>query len=154
MTTPLLNSPAEIVQALLIALELGTAPPAGSVANNLVWPVYASSEPNEPDNCITVYDTTNQIDMRAMHDGSYAIHYGLQTRVRSIDHPTGYQKIAAIAHALASDVGGSAGPIPVVCGTNVYLVHAIARIGSILVLGKDAPRSKRSLFTVNFLLVL
>lgn len=153
MSSPI-NSQAEIAQQLLIELGLGTNPPVGGIANNRVWPVYATSEPNEPDNCITVYDTTNQNDSRNMYGGDYLRHYGLQVRVRSVDHPTGYQKAKAIADALATQVGGLNGGITVMCGANVYYVFAITKIGGVLILGKDAPRSKRSLFTFNCFLVL
>lgn len=154
MGSPTLNSPAEIVQALLVVLGQGTNPLVGSIASNSAWPVYATSEPNEPDNCITVYDTTNQTDMRAMWDGSYSRHYGVQVRVRSVDHPTGHQKIHAIGTALAQNVGGRAGSIVVSCGANTYTVLAMAKIGGTIYLGKDTPRSKRSLFTLNAFLVL
>jgi len=46
------TSTAGIVQQLLIDLNLATDPTVGSE-----WPVYCGYEPDDPDDCITVYDT-------------------------------------------------------------------------------------------------
>lgn len=154
MASLLLNSEAELVQQLLIVLGLGTTPPTNTVANNSAWPVFASNEPAEPDNIITVIDTPNQTFARLMPTGKYAHQYGFRVRVRAVDHPTGYQKIKQIALQLAHNVGGDAGPINVVCTGNNYLIHAIAKIGGVMALGKDAPKSKRSVFTVDGYVVL
>lgn len=157
MATPLLNSPAEIVQALLIALSQGSVPPVGSVATDSEWPIYATNEPNAPDNCITIYDTTNQHDGRSMVDGRNWTHYGFQVRVRAVDHPTGYVKAKAIEEALLTQVGiPGIGGVRVTClnGNIDYVVKACVKVHNPINLGKDTPRSKRSLFTINGLLVL
>lgn len=162
MGFPLLNSQAEITQAVLAALQLGTYPPDGSLACNTDWPIYFSNEPSEPDNCITVYDSVNQYDGRSMKDGELWIHWGVLIRIRSQTHATGYQKSLQIIQALSQRIGGNAGNLGVYCQSNYtgigpgnyYLVDCFTKIRGPLVLGKDAPRSKRSLFTVNAFLVL
>ncbi len=134
------HSPAEVIRWLLVALELGTDP-----ADGAAWPVYATNEPNEPDNCITVYDTTGISDGRSMMDGALWQHHGFQVRVRAKDHHAGWVKADAIRTAMAEQA----------CQRTVsrdgkrYLVWSINKIGLVLVLGIDNPTSKRQLFTVN-----
>ena len=155
MGQPTLNSIAEIVQALLIQLGLGTWPPMDTLATNADWPVYATNEPNAPDNCITTYDTTNQYDGRSMTDGEVWTHWGTQIRVRGIDHPTAYQKAFAIKKAISQQVGGAAGVASVTTPDgNTYLIGTLAKIVGPVNLGQNMPQSKRALFTLNALVVL
>ncbi len=134
------NSPAEIARQLLVDLGIGVAPATPPSD----WMAYDSSEPSIPDNCLTIYDTAGSSDGRYMHDGELRYHYGLQFRIRSKDHPTGWVKADALRTALSQVYVQH-----VTIGSTNYVVHAITKIGEILVLGKDAPNSKRSLFTVN-----
>lgn len=142
---PLLHSPADILRWLLVQLGLGTDPGnAGS------WPVYCSSEPHAPDNCITTYDTEQRGDGRSQISGEMFQHYGVQIRIRSVDHPTGYVKANALANALDQSVYQE---VVTVSGTR-YLIHAVSRSSAVLPLGKEVPASKRSLFTINLLVSL
>lgn len=136
----LTNSPADILRWLLVYLVQGTDP-----ADADAWPVYVSSEPNQPDNCITVYDTQGQDDGRSMRDGELYAHPGFQVLVRSQDHVAGWQKATAIRTALAMEVLR----LTLAVGPSTYLIQCISHIGQVLAIGKDAPSSKRSLFTVN-----
>lgn len=160
MGVPTLNSPAEIVQALLVLLNLATLPPRNSLASNRDWPVFATVEPNEPDNCLTVYDTSNQYDGRSMKTGENWVHYGVQVRVRGVDHPTAYQKAYTIYQALLQNVGGQNGPSAVAISSNPsvnsnnYLIGSLVKVRGPYSLGQDTPKSKRRLFTINALLVL
>ena len=102
------------------------------------------TEPDRPDNCITVYNTTPNEHGRVMHDGQMQRHHGIQVRVRSTTHPVGWAKAKAIATALAKDVFEAL----VTISGSTYLVWAVCQRGNIAVLGKDKNSSRR-LFTVN-----
>lgn len=141
------HSPADVLRRLLIQLGLGTAPETRPLES---WPIYASNEPSDPDNCITVYDTAGTDDGRSMIDGELFGHYGIQVRVRSLDHATGWLKADAIQTALAETVYDNA----VTIGGSSYLVHSANKIGDVLALGKDVSDTKRSLFTLNAVLSL
>lgn len=140
MPQTLTHSPAKILRQLLIDLSLGTLPSA-----NGSWPVYATHEPNLPDNCITVYDTVGTDDGRSMITGELWGHDGFLVRVRAADHDTGWLKADAIQTGLAESVYDRT----VHVSGSTYLVHAVTRIGDVLTLGTESPTSKRSLFTIN-----
>ena len=134
------HSPAEIVRRVLIALGLGADPQAVSPE----WPVYAVSETNNPDNVITVYNTTGTQSGRT-RDGERQEHHGIQIRVRSAYEAIGYQKARDIAVALDQDVYQE----PVAIDGKAYRVHAITRTSDVLSLGRQTPNTERRLFTVN-----
>lgn len=134
------NSQAEVVAQLLIDMELGTDP-----LQQQPWPVQATGEPDSPDDCITVYDQDGTSDGRTMVDGEALLHRGLQIRVRSSEHPEGWQKANDIRERLAAEVNMAAVRI----GTAAYTVACVARIGPVRPLGKETPSTKRSLFTLN-----
>lgn len=139
------HSPADILASLLVALIKGTNPD-----DNADWPIYISSEPNAPDNCITVYDTLGQDDGRSMIDGTLWQHYGFQVRIRATTHMVGHARASLIRDALSLEVIQR----EVTIGANTYVIQAASRIGQVLYLGKIVPASMRSLFTVNGLLTV
>lgn len=141
MSLPLLHSPAHILQRLLIALGLGTAPPPPVAA----WPVYRSHEPNLPDNCITVYSTEGQSDGYSQIDGEDLCRRGVQVRVRAETDDVGAVKAEAIAHAFDQIAYDE----EIAIGASAYVVHVITRTGNVIALGRDAPDSDRRLFTIN-----
>jgi hypothetical protein len=132
----LAHSPADVVRQLLIDLALGTA--AGT------WPVYADGEPDSPDACITVYTTAGRDQGRVMV-GNLLATYGIQVRVRAARYAEGWVKADSIRETLARSVYQET---PRVDGT-LYVVHAIVRIGQVLAIGRDVPKTGRELFTVN-----
>jgi hypothetical protein len=134
MSLPLLHSPADIIRSLLVT-NLGE-----------VWSVYVDSEPNTPDSVITIYDTSPRPDGRSMIDGEVWQHYGIQLRIRSLDHPTGYVKATLVHDTLAEQVKKAS----VTLTGSVYLVWSVSPKG-VIRMGKDKPSTKRSLFTVNAL---
>lgn len=147
----LANSPAEIVQWLLIKLGLATDPANTSTQP---WPAYSTGEPSSPDNCITVYDTTGQDFGRSQLDGEVLYHHGFQVRVRASEHPAGWIKANAIRIKLSGGVRQVVVSIPPDGTKSSYLVYNINRIGPVLTLGKETPQSRRSLFTLNAMLVV
>lgn len=141
MANTLLHSPADIVRRVLIALGLGVDPPSTP------WPIYCDSEPGAPDNCLTLYDTTGKSDGRAMKGGELFTHYGIQVRIRAVDHPTGYLK----ADAIRCDMARTIYDRGVTIAGTAYLLHCLARISEVLILGTETGVSKRHLFTINAL---
>lgn len=135
------HSPADIVRKLLVDAGQGVA----SDNTSTDWQCFASGEPSNPDNCITVYDTEGTSDGRHMVNGQLQYHYGIQLRIRGIDHKTGYDK----AQTLRTWISEACYLATVSIDSSRYLVHAITHIGQVIALGKDVPRSKRNLFTIN-----
>lgn len=139
MPGTLTHSPAQIIKKLMVDMGLGLEPP------NVPWPIYYSSEPDAPDSVITVYDTQGLTGQRANPDGERSEFHGIQVRVRAANHGNGFLKGRAIAVAFDQDVYLES----VTIGAATYMVQAITRTSDVLVLGKDTPTSKRSLFTLN-----
>lgn len=142
MANVLANSPAEVVGQMLQNLGAGSDP---ELDPQLSWPVYVAEEFDTPDDSLTVFDTAGRVLGRNMIDGSLVDAYGLQLRVRSKDHPTGWTKADAVRKALAEN----SRLVRVTVDSNVYLVWCADGIGPIIALG-NALKSKRKLFTVNF----
>ena len=136
----LTHSPAKIVQQLLINNGLGTAPVAGDA-----WPVYVSSEPDLPDQVITVSNGVDQIVGFSQPDRQCEEFHGIQIRVRGLNNSDTHTKIHEIAIALDQDIYRQ----EVVIDSSTYCVHSINRTSGPFDLGKNVPNSRRSLFTVN-----
>lgn len=135
------HSPADVIRHLLVAKGCGTLPSDGGD-----WPIYVASEPDGPDNCVTVYDTQGQDDGRSMHTGELWNHNGFQVRVRARDHSSaGWPKADEIQTVMAEEVYQDY----VTIGDETYFVHAVTRIGDPIPLGKETPSSKRNLYTIN-----
>ena len=144
MAGTLTHSPADVLRRVLIALAQGTDP-----SDNGAWPIYASREPNLPDNAITVYDTQGRDDGRRQTDGERMEHFGFQVRTRAIDFPTGYTKARAVAVVMDKNIYDEA----VTLDSTNYLLHSVSRTTDVLYIGDD-PASRRALFTVNGVLTV
>lgn len=141
-TSPIYNSPAELVRWSIANDGLGSYPSEGDV-----WPVFVGHMPDEPDNCICVYDTTGTVDGRLQQDGKSIEHPGIQVRVRAIDHPTGYPKITNIRNHLDSVLRQG-----VVIGVYQYTIQAITLTGGVQTLGQEPDGERRVNFTINGIL--
>lgn len=139
------HSPADILRWVLVGLNLGTDPTVGGA-----WPIYAAGEPDQPDDCITTYDTTGTDDGRSMIDGEVFRNPGVQVRIRSTDHSTGWVKADAIFAALGQSIRN----YYIVIGSTRYLVSCVTNIGNVIALGKETSSTKRSLFTINATIVV
>lgn len=133
------HSPAEVVQQMLIDMGIGT-----DITQNGTWPVASTTEPDEQDNVITVYDTQGTDDGRIMVDGTADVHHGIQVKIRAYDHKTGYVKAKEVRANLLTVLNRL-----VSLENNLYLVECLTKVGDVLVLGQDAPNSKRRAFTLN-----
>jgi hypothetical protein len=140
MSGMLTHSAANIVRQLLTNLGETTAP-----ADNANWSGFYSFEPEERDRVVTVFDTAGILRGRTHVDGETQVHYGLQVRIRSEEYGTGYTKAEEIAVALDTQTHLST----VVIGSTTYTVYAFTRLGTVLAIGREAPNSKRSIFTIN-----
>jgi hypothetical protein len=139
MSTSLARSPADVVRWLLILLDLGTDPEDADS-----WPIHASSEPDSPDNLITVYDTAGMTDGRVHRTGETAEHRGVMVQVRGTDQPTAWVKSDAIREALDEQVHN----LLVTIDDEEYVVYAVTRHSGPLSLGRE-PNTDRFLFTLN-----
>lgn len=144
MSGTLTHSPAVILARLLIGQGLGTAPDGTDTS----WQVFETSEPDRPDECLTVFDTAGRDHGRTSPDGLRHEHEGVQVRVRSRTHDAGWAKAQAVALALDA-VNHAVASV----GASSYTVVAAVRTAPVLSLGAD-PASRRRLFTVNALLAL
>ena len=138
MSGSLTHSPADIVRYALIDASLGTLP-----SDSGSWPVYVNREPDSPDSCITVYDTTGVIAAMGM-DGTAHEHHGVQIRIRAARFETGFTKARALAIGLDSTIKLAS----ITISSSVYLVWAITRVGDVLPIGREGS-SDRELFTIN-----
>ena len=139
------HSPADIVRYLLIALARGSLP-----EDEAAWPIYVSQEPDTPDSCITVYDTSGILEGRAQVSGEIQEHYGIQIKVRAASTTVAYAKISEVNNWIDESVRNNL----VIIDSSQYLVYAITRKGGILSLGKELSASKRNLYTVNAIVSL
>lgn len=143
-----------ILRAALISLEVGSLP------NNQParpWPIFVSSEPDQPDNAITIYDTQGTLNGRFNIDGEVQEHFGIQVRVRatsqvegaSIVAPylVGHRKITEIAEAFDQTLRETQ---VTVNGIN-YTIHNMSRTSGVINLGTPTDNRNRNLLTINYL---
>lgn len=150
MLGTLLHSPSEILVQLLIDMGLAGNPVDGNgapVSPLPSWPVYDSSEPDGPDNCITVYDTTSRLSGRASPTGYVMEHFGAQIRIRGLNKPTAWEKARNIAVTLDESFGAYRRYVTI--GSSIYLVQSVNRTGGVQRMGKETPTSKRFVYTIN-----
>lgn len=147
MPGTLLHSPARILAVALIQRGLGTTPLTGGGSS---WPVHYASEPPTPDAVITVFDTEGVTRGRTMTDGEQQEKHGVQVRVRSATHKTGFAKMNALCMALDQDVYQDFVNIE----GSQYRIHCVSNRDTINHLGKDTQTSKLDIFTVNALVTV
>ncbi len=140
----LLISPASILAAYIRSQGTMSDP-----ADSIVWPLYVSYLPDETEtNAGAVYNTQGIKDGRLM-EGSVIQHYGLQVKVRSDVHNTGWTKAEDISNDLDLIYREE-----IEVDSKDYLIHSVNRVGSIIALGTEPGTKKRQLFTINFLVTL
>lgn len=139
MSGSLAHSPAEIIGQLLIDLAIGTD------SQSADWSVFIGSEPDEPDESITVYDTANILQGTAMPTGETQEQHGIQIRVRAGTRPTGW----ALANSIVTKLDTQVNQDIVTIGATSYNVHSVDRTSGPFPIGKESPLSKREIFTIN-----
>jgi hypothetical protein len=154
----LLHSPAEIVRNLLVArgwaygsstTDWAKGPDGKTVkyssSPSKAWPAFFAGEPDTPDSCITVYDTTGNRQGRLQH-GEMQENQGIQVRVRSASQGAGYVKAQQLAIHLDENVLYAN---EVAIGSSLYAIYSINRSGNVLDIGKEGQLSNRRVFTIN-----
>lgn len=137
MSGSLPNPPAEIIGRLLIDLAIGTD------TDNADWRAFIESEPDEPDEVITVYDTANVLQ-GATQFGETQEHHGIQIRIRSGNYPLGWAVVNSL-RTLLDTVNNDV----VTLGANSYSVHGLHRTSGPFHLGTE-QESEREIFTINY----
>ncbi len=107
--------------------------------------MFAHGEPDTPDECITVYDTLGTQDGRSMVSGEQYSHKGIQVRVRSGTSTDGFVKAQAISNSLDQSTYQEVLTI----GGVRYFIQAVSTKGDPIPLGRETPKSKRFLYTIN-----
>lgn len=130
-------SPAQVIAALLVAEGLVTRP-----SQNLDWPVQVGTEPKQPDNTVTIYDTGEDQDSRSMN-GNRTSWPTIQIRIRSEDYPTGWDKGIAIQELLDSVANASAA-----VGTDIWHIQTVHVISALVPIGRQ-EENLRYLFVIN-----
>lgn len=145
MSNLLVHSPADIARYAAIQGSQGITPPVPpNVAANLSWPIYATKEPDRPDEVITTYDTTGIDEGRSQPTGEIFSQYGVQWRIRGANQRIARQKAESLRIWLSETLYNS---LVTIDGTQ-YLVQCFSNIGQLLDL-KEIPNTKRRIFTIN-----
>ena len=138
MSGNLTHPPSDIVRRLLITKGYGTLPSASGS-----WPIFHLNEPDNPDNCITIYNTENNDQGRVQFSLARTEYFGVQIRVR--DKSSSGVKARTIASALDSAIYRDT----VTISSSTYLVQSVNKITGPIYLGRNQPNSNLSLFTIN-----
>jgi hypothetical protein len=127
------HSPADIVRQVLVDANL-----LGSLA------AYVGSEPDHPDDVVTLYSTAGKSDGRTMVDSEEQLRFGVQIRVRYTDSANGYAYASQLAESM-----DTVRMRTVTLDSVRYLVPCLQRLGPVRDLGKALPSSKRNLYTFD-----
>lgn len=141
------HSPARVTQQLLIDLGLGQAP-STPPATHPEWSVFYDSMPNSPDKVVVVTDT-QAVSFINDAFGERNIHHGVQLRVRSGTHDTGWDKANEVAYTL--DRQRNARGVEV-AGVN-YCIAVVKVVGDVLRMGPE-PNSTRRNYSINLLVAV
>lgn len=141
MPGPLEHSVGDVVRRLIVDRGWGI----DYVDDDTDWATFEGVEPDLPDNCITVYDTSGVDEGRNFATGERAELNGFQVRVRSKTKSEGAAKVREIAVGLDTDVY----LMTVSVDTTAYLVQSVKRNGDPLYIGYESPTSKRFIYTLN-----
>ena len=148
VSATLLTTPAYILASYIIEENIGSMT---DPADSGDWPLYISYMPDGFDietDCGSIYDTSGIKDGRLMI-GPVIEHYGIQLKIRSDVHITGWSKAEAIASALDGVVDDL-----IEINSVEYRIYNIKRTGPVISLGMELGTKGRRLFTVNFLVTL
>lgn len=157
------HSPSDIIRHLLIQLGVGSNPDPSPIDP---WPIFESSEPEVPDEIITVLGQKGKTYGRNQLTGETIEKPGVQFRIRATVSNSAFQKASELAAVLDQEILNSVVVVAdVKTGISyVYVVENVNRshgsainCGNVVPLGKSspatpgitAPSSTRNLFTIN-----
>lgn len=149
MPGPLDHSPADILRSAMILHNLGSFP---SGISNAEWSIFVDNEPDRPDSCATIYNTSSRQQGRTQTDGEIQEMHGIQVRIRAALSKEAYAKARQIAIEL--DEGFYQENVTI--GSSVYCIHSFSRTSDVIPSpGKDTPTpTKRTILTFNGLLTV
>lgn len=151
MANRLYHPPSKILQRLMVAVGLGTYPPASGTAATS-WPIYSGKEPDKPDRVITIRTTTGLSQGREMVGGELLGPVGFQVRVRSIKEADGWVKADEIRTTLSEEVSNYTLVVPDDPET-VYAVQCVTGFGDVIDAGFEQGTERR-LHTLNAFLTV
>jgi hypothetical protein len=156
------HSPADVLRWLLVQQGSTLLAQAGGSGTLVIdpgvlgdWPCFVGGEPDSPDNCVTIYDTQGRDEGRTNIDRERQEHPGIQFRIRSTTPLVGYQKAQQIAVAV-DQIVFLLSAVPAYQGlpARTYSIPAVTRTTNVIPIGKDVPNTKRSIFSINAVMVL
>jgi len=134
------RTPAEVLTAHFASLLLCTRPEDDADG---LWPATVDFLPDDPDNALSLYNTSGNLDGRIQSSGEVIQHPGIQIRVRALDSAEGYLKIKELALAM-----NAVKRALVAFDDEFYTIHAIKQTSDIFSIGKE-PDGNRFWFSVN-----
>ena len=143
------DSPAMIVQRFL--LDQAPNPVVKDPTSGQPWGLFISALPDQPDECVAIYDTTGLTDGRIQRTGQEVVHPGIQFTVRSRKYTTGWTQAMAIVNAM---ILYATTPPKIVLNGSAYHLQCAKMTGPILPLGFEQGTKRRELFTINYILTI
>ena len=144
MSGRLNHTPADVIRFLLISAGYGTNP---SVAG--AWPIHIANLADDPDNIISIRDTTGRIQAHLQIGGEMVERPGIQIMVRSSKKKEATIKINDIANYLDGLSNTSLTITDPDSDESNYTIHDFSRTSGIIYAGYEKPASRRKLFTTN-----
>lgn len=138
------EAPAIIMGQWLTDVLLGSKVETGGL-----WPVFVSSMPDKPNNCISVEDTNPNLEGRFMRTGQTVRHYGVQIVVRSETYPIGHLKMRAIDEAVDKILQDL-----VTTDQGTFRIDNASHFSGIISIGPEPGTTRRELFSLNLLLTI
>lgn len=136
-----LHSPAELLAESLYDLGVATRP--GQPGD---WPLYVSSMPNIPHECMTLYDTVGVARSRNLKTGEGLNSYGLQLRVRSRSYGAGWDKALSVHSVIETIQNGE-----VEIGGETVVIQSVSPTSPPSHIGVEEGTTRRDIFTANYL---
>jgi hypothetical protein len=147
MSGTLTHSPADVIRQVLEDLSVSVAPGSHSATD---WVSFYSVEPDIQDRIITSHDTTGIAQGRTHVDGQLQEFHGVQVMVRAEAYEVAYNKAQAVAVALDTNIQLTYAEVE----SQGYTVYSFNRTSPVISLGREAPSTRRSIFTINGLVSL
>ena len=147
MSGTLTHTAADVIRQVLEDLAVSVAPGSASSTD---WASFYSMAPDFQDRIISSFDTAGITQGRTHVDGQTQEFHGVQVMIRAADYETGYNKAQAVAVSLDTEIQLT----NVTISSTVYIVYSFNRVGTVISLGREAPNTRRSIFTINGLVSL
>ncbi len=140
------DSVADVVAQILINKGLVDDPDAGSSSSSSGWLISVDQELATPDDVVEIHNTEGVQSGRVQVTGQMSELYGLQVLVRASDSRTAFAMVNRLAVTVDQHIYRET--VAMASGKN-YFLDSISRTGTILALGKEAPLTKRYIYTFN-----